>query len=120
MKSSDDRTYDLSALRKASAGNEAFMQKMIKLFITQTEEGLTKVRHSYEQNDLDQVRSIMHQLKPSINMMGVNAIKEDLVRLIEDAGEQKNLDQISDRISTIENELLSAIEQLKKNEVNEE
>ena len=112
--------YDLKALRDAASNNEAFMQKMIRLFISQTEDGLKTVRESAENDDLDRVKSIIHQLKPSINTMVIDEIKEDIVRLIELAGERKNLDQLPDLISKIDNVLRSAIDQLRKNEVTPE
>ena len=119
MKSSENKLYDLTALRIAASNNEEFIQKMIKLFITQTEDGLKTVQESVKNNDLDRVKSIIHQLKPSINTMGINEIKDDLIQLIELAGERKNLHKLPALLSKIDQTLSSAIAQLREYEVTE-
>lgn len=86
--------YDLSKLRATSRGNEAFVQRMIKLFLEQIPDSLKQLNDAYKNGDLDKVRGISHQMKPTIDALSIHQLKAE-VRLIEKyAEESSNLEEL--------------------------
>lgn len=79
--------YDLSKLRATSRGNEAFVQRMIKLFLEQIPDSLNQLNEAYKKNDLEKVRSIAHQIKPTIDALNIHQLRGE-IRLLEKYAEE--------------------------------
>ena len=82
-----EQLYDLSKLRATSRGNEAFVQRMIRLFLEQIPDSLNQLNEAYRKGDLDKVRSISHQIKPTIDALSIHQLKAE-VRLLEKYAEE--------------------------------
>ncbi|AYL95151.1 PAS domain-containing hybrid sensor histidine kinase/response regulator [Mucilaginibacter celer] len=76
--SSDSPMYDLSLLKAISKDNEAFVQKMVNIFCEQTPAMISDMQSAYNKGDLGVVRLMAHKMKPSIDNLKINSIKQTI------------------------------------------
>lgn len=108
----EDTLYDLSKLHDLSSGNPEFVNKMVRMFLDLTPSLIESIGMGLEEKNYEQVRAAAHKLKPSIDLMGINSIK-DTVRKIENyAAEQMQLDQLDDLYKALRNTLGIVLQQL--------
>jgi PAS domain S-box-containing protein len=74
--------YDLSNLKAIAKGNDSFVIKMVNLFKEQAPATMDEMEEAYTHNDFEKVNKLAHRLKPSIDNMGITALKE-VIREIE-------------------------------------
>lgn len=79
--------YSLSSLVQISRGNNAFVEKMVKLFCEQTPLFVQQMRDAYNTGDLKTMGDIAHKIKPGIDNLAINSLKEP-IRKIEKAGRE--------------------------------
>ncbi|MBS4062998.1 MAG: PAS domain S-box protein [Chitinophagaceae bacterium] len=84
-----DELYDLSGLKEISQGNDAFIEKMVKLFCEQSPVMVEQIKEAYLNNRLEMMGAIAHKLKPSIDNLKINSLKS-IIRAIEKAGKENN------------------------------
>lgn len=73
---------DLSMLKDITKGNEAFMLKMIAMFIDDTPKKLEEMSLALENNDYQKISALGHKFKPSIDAVAIKKLR-DTVREIE-------------------------------------
>lgn len=106
--------YDLTEIKNISRGNEAFVQKMVKMFADQMPRHIEELRMKYEEKDLDAVGEIAHRIKPTIDNMGINNSKKwirDVERMAK-AGEDNEV--LPDLIARVEKEVRLAVKAIKE------
>lgn len=72
------RLYNLCKLKDIARGNEAFIDKMIQIFIQQGPESVKEIIDAHSARDYQKVNKTAHRLKTSINTMGIQSIREDI------------------------------------------
>lgn len=113
-KARNERLYDLKVLNTMSRGNSEFVQKMIFIFISQTQEVISKVEDALANDDFLLVSQLIHKIKPSIESMGVLIILDDVRQLEKIAKESYDRDQITKSFYHIKNVLTATINQLRE------
>ncbi|MBS1664592.1 MAG: response regulator [Bacteroidetes bacterium] len=93
--------YDLSKLREVSRGNEAFVEKVVRLFLLQVPSAVCEIRKAYEAADYKQVKDVTHRIRPVLDSLGVRCLTEDLkelerLALAGDGGTR--MDEITDKL----------------------
>ena len=73
--------YDLNRLKEMANGNENFVPDMLKLFLNLVPKSLDLINNSAKINDFETIRKTAHKIKPSINNLGINSVKEDILLL---------------------------------------
>ena len=74
--------YDLSGLEKMSRGDNAFMTKMMAIFVVLAKENSLKMEQLLAQNDWQTMKIIAHKMKPSIDQLEITSLKE-IIRFLE-------------------------------------
>jgi PAS domain S-box-containing protein len=107
-------SYDLSALKEISRGNNSFVAKMVNMFCEQTPIMFADMIAAYRENDYQQVASIAHKIKPSIDNMNITELK-DIILTIEKIGKRELKDNGLDKWLN-EGQLITnrVIEQMRK------
>lgn len=106
--------YDLSQLKQMSRGNDAFVNKMIEIFIKLTEENTTNFKEALANDDIERVKKLAHKIKPSIDQMGIISLKE-VVRSVEKFDEASgNKQELSSAVEIICNTLQKVSNELTK------
>lgn len=103
----EEKLYDLSDLEEISGGSRDFVQQMLQLFIDQSENTINGFKASLENNDLAQIKSLAHQIKPSIDNIKIHPLSK-LIREVEGAAEDNQPS------SDLEPKINSTIEWLEK------
>lgn len=80
----ENKLFDLSHLRQLALGDEDFIQEMIEIFISSSEEILNEMKAAYENKEYEKLGSLAHKIKPSIDTFLVEPLRET-VRHIEQA-----------------------------------
>ena len=74
--------FSLEKLKEMSRGNNSFVIKMVKLFVDNTPNSISKIRVHYENEEFDKLRAIAHSIKPSIDVLSIHEISSE-IRIIE-------------------------------------
>jgi len=82
---SSEKAYNLAGIRNISRGNDAFVTKLVNLFIEQSQPIVQEIREKFESGDHKTMGALAHKLKASIDNMGIQGLKET-IREIERAG----------------------------------
>jgi HPt (histidine-containing phosphotransfer) domain-containing protein len=86
---------------------------MIRIFIEQSTSSLAEIIEAYQNKDLAVVYSISHRIKPSIDLMGIELLK-DSIRYIEKYSKDDNdSDELYQQISYLQTVLTDALTQLR-------
>jgi HPt (histidine-containing phosphotransfer) domain-containing protein len=105
--------YDLSMVRAVSGGDEAFIKKMIQLFVETVPPSLNDLKEAEKQRQWEQVGKVAHKLKSTIDSMGITSLKDD-IRAVETNGKQRlNIDAIPALIQKVDGIVNTCILQLK-------
>ncbi len=89
--------WDLEKLRELCRGNEEFLQKMLRLFLAQTPLRIKDMQNAFAAKNWKDVSDTAHKMKPSLDNMGINALRET-VRNLEKATEftpEKNQEHLA-------------------------
>jgi two-component system, sensor histidine kinase len=100
MKSETEETvpsmYNLESLRDISRGNEAFVQKMIRIFCEQTPLMVKEMQAAWEEKNLALMGAIAHKIKPSIDNLNIHSLKQVIRDIETDGKEQKESENLKD------------------------
>lgn len=75
--------YDLSYLKKVSNDNQEFIDEMVQTFVQTIPHSLDQLEAALRQSDWLKVSRLVHQIKPSLALMGIHALKDSAVILEE-------------------------------------
>jgi|GEM_PF-244382 len=110
---------NLSGLKELSHGDEGFIQKMLQLFTDQATQTLTEIRNAYANNQMEQVKKIAHRIKPSIDTLGITALKDDIRDIEKNAdiyGQSEKLFQLIEKVEII---LANVLDEIKNDKGSE-
>jgi CheY-like chemotaxis protein len=83
----EEALFDLNYLKKVSGNNQEFIREMIATFINTLPPIISSIKETMDQSDWVKSAKLIHQIKPSLTLMGIHALKEP-VQEIEDALKQ--------------------------------
>ncbi|MDN4028436.1 response regulator [Chryseobacterium gambrini] len=107
--------YDLKNIQALSRGNEDFIQKMLSIFITQTQQTIPLVEQAFEEKNYAEISRLIHRIKPSIEGVGIYSIKETVKELeVKSKDQQTDFTELYTMFLEVKNTLSTAIEQLEK------
>ncbi|UTW64299.1 Hpt domain-containing protein [bacterium SCSIO 12741] len=107
-----DKLYNLDELREMTGNDESFMKEMIQLFVTNNKDYLEQLNQGLEEKDWKKVKFFAHKIKPSILMMKIGKLEDNIYRLNEFAGEEKNLSEIPALVEKLNDILPQVLVQL--------
>ncbi len=114
MKDSHKPLYDLKELRTISSGDELFFHEMITLFIDQSESAVQDIKHEFASGNHAKVVGILHKIKPSVMVMGVNSVAEMIQQIEHLEFSENNKPTLTSLLTNIEKILLDVTSQLKQ------
>lgn len=105
--------YDLSNLKAISRGNEAFIKKMVGIFLNETPPTVSEMMLAYKNRELELMGRLAHKIKPSIDNLNIQKIKLT-IRSIESAGKE-NMDnpQLSQWITEVDHTIQNVLSGMK-------
>lgn len=110
-----NKLFDLSTLREMLEGDNAVLNTMLIKFVEISPKLLAEINTSFENNDLEKVRKIAHDIKPTIDILNINELKAE-IRLIEknsaDKDKREELRQLITKLNDIYTKVLNQIAQI--------
>ncbi len=110
----NQQLYDLSKLLSLSRNDKSFVQKMVQMFIEQTTLSIQQMKEAYANKDLDTIYNIAHKIKPSIDAMGIEVLREDIRDIEKTAFEKNDSEEFEKKLLFLFFILDKAIDQLKE------
>lgn len=90
---------DLTFLRKFTKDDPQKMKRYISLYLDVAPKTFEEMQRNLTNGDWEQLRINAHSLKPQTEFMGINSLKEELIK-IEEAVKANNLDVIESLFTT--------------------
>ncbi|WP_185205645.1 PAS domain-containing hybrid sensor histidine kinase/response regulator [Chryseobacterium sp. C3] len=107
--------YDLRNIQALSRGNDDFIQKMLSIFITQTQETIPMVEKAFEEKNYAEIARLIHRIKPSIEGVGIYSIKETVKDLeVKSKEQQTGFPELYTMFLEVKEILFTAINQLER------
>lgn len=107
--------YDLRNIQALSRGNDDFIQKMLSIFITQTQETIPMVEKAFEEKNYAEIARLIHRIKPSIEGVGIYSIKETVKDLeVKSKEQQADFPELYTMFLEVKETLFTAINQLER------
>ncbi len=111
----DKILYDLRNIQALSRGNDDFIQKMLSIFITQTQETIPMVEKAFEEKNYAEIARLIHRIKPSIEGVGIYSIKETVKDLeVKSKEQQADFPELYTMFLEVKETLFTAINQLER------
>ncbi len=108
-----ERLYDLTMVKSVSGGDDAFIKKMVQLFIETVPPGLADLHDALNKQEWPRMGKIAHKLKSTIDSMGISVLKDD-IRLIENNGKlEKDTAELAPLVTRVSDTIGQCIDQLK-------
>ncbi len=105
---------DLTFLNSFTGGNKEKIAKYVNLFLQHAPAMMQTIEQHLDKKDYPSLRTTAHALKPQISYMGIKS-GEDLIKSIENnAGEEKNLDDLPGQIGKLKSLLDEVYPELKQ------
>ena len=105
--------YDLSKLEQIAKGNQAFIDKMILLFIDQTPKSVLELKAAYAVGDYDKIKALAHRMKPSIDTMGIAILRNEIRDIEKNAANYKASERLNGLITKVADVIEEVINDLK-------
>ncbi|WP_374445243.1 PAS domain S-box protein [Epilithonimonas sp.] len=113
--SQTERLYDLKNIRELSRGNDDFVNKMISIFIAQTEETIALIEQAFDNEDYAEIARLIHKIRPGVLGIGIHSLEDDMKKLEIDAKEEReDLSELHRIFKEIRKTLEIAVQQLKQ------
>jgi HPt (histidine-containing phosphotransfer) domain-containing protein len=90
---------DLTFLKKFTKDDTQKMKRYISLYLDVSPKTFEEMQRNLKDGDWEQLRINAHSLKPQADFMGVNMLKEELIK-IEEAVKLGNFDVLEKLINT--------------------
>ena len=88
----NEKLINLEYLKRVAAGDDKFIDKMIRLFISQSSISISEIRQELANNNWANFRSKIHKLMPSISFMGITVLSKELHQIDETKTTPVNLE----------------------------
>lgn len=82
-KSNMPTLVDLSYLKKVSGNSEEFVHEMVHTFLQSVPQALHHIDESLTAKNWQAVSKLVHQIKPSLTLLGIHSLKEKAIKLEE-------------------------------------
>jgi CheY-like chemotaxis protein len=106
------KLYDLTMIQSVSAGDTAFIKKMIRLFIQTVPQNVQELVDATAGGNWEQVSKMAHKLKSTVDSMGIRSI-HDQIRSVEiHAKNRDQLERLPELVKQVESVISSCISQL--------
>ena len=116
--SANTRLYDLTMVQSVSGGDEAFIRKMVALFIETVPQNMQELISAVQAENWEQVGKTAHKLKSTIDSMGIKSIRQEIRTVEANAKQMESLQDIPGLVATIDSVIKECIGQLQAEVLN--
>ncbi len=102
----------LGFLQSFTNNDPGKMVKYIHMFMQSAPTAIETMRRQLQAGDMVNLRTTAHSLKPQLGYMGIDSLREQIIRIEEYAGENKKPEEIARLIEEVDNGCKQAFEEL--------
>ena len=95
----DEPLFNLKKLIQIAGDNTDFINQMLKLFVTDVPDSMAKIKEAYANRDFQVIKYLAHRIRPSLQNMCVDTVKEETFLLETMAVAQKDGEEMEDLIN---------------------
>jgi len=108
------RLYDLAMVRNIAGGDEAFVKRMLQLFLDTVPPSLQEMQLETVKENWEQVGKLAHKMKSTIDSMNIASLK-DIIRQIELHGKKSTeVETLPEKVNEVERVMKQCVEEVKK------
>ncbi len=107
------KIINLAFLRSFTKNDDQKMIKYINMFLQLAPASIHTMKAQHAAGDWINLRTTAHSLKPQLAYMGIESLRENIIRIEEYAGEAKNPETIGTLIASVESGCNDAFVELK-------
>jgi CheY-like chemotaxis protein len=111
--SSNGKIYDLTSLRGMSGGDEAFVNKLVQLYITLSSESMLLMREELKKARYEEVGKLAHKMKAPAGTMRISAVKGIICSIV-DLPLQDAPAKMPELVDQLDKEMQCCLDQLRK------
>ncbi len=109
----NEKSYQLNVLKDIAGDDDSFILEMINTFRSTLPELIDKMKIGFEQGDYIVVKNIAHQIKPSVEILQINALQNKLKPLeLHCAGADIDRHYVMDEIKIIDETIQLVIREM--------
>lgn len=108
-----EKLYSLAELEAISDNDKAFIATMKQIFEEEMLLSLEKLRKAFNDKDHSSIRTIAHTMKPSIDNLHINSIKNEIRQLESQAAVNADLSVLQPLSEKVESVLREVIADMK-------
>ena len=106
--------YDLTMVQSVSGGDEAFIKKMVALFIETVPQNVEELSKATQAENWEQVGKTAHKLKSTVDSMGIKSIRQEIRTVEANAKQKQSLQEIPSLVERIAAVIGQCIGQLRE------
>jgi CheY-like chemotaxis protein len=106
--------YDLSMVRNIAGGDEAFVKRMLQLFLDTVPPSLQEIQLETVKEDWEQVGKLAHKMKSTIDSMNIASLKEIIRQIEQDGKRGVDVGTIPEKVNEVERVMKLCVEEVKK------
>lgn len=107
------KPYDLSELFKASAGDKAYVIKMLNLFLTSTYASMNNLKFHLKTGNTEQIGKTAHKMLGSIRQLGMEELAGELKSIERICESNDQTDQLNIIINSVDGKIQSVMKLIK-------
>ncbi len=109
-----EKPYKLDRLEDISGGDNAFIKEMIDIFLGDVDSNIKNFEQYYKEEKLDDIAKLAHKIKPTVDLLGIEKIHQEIRDLRTEAEKGDANDQVFDLIQKVKVAMMEAAEALRK------
>jgi PAS domain S-box-containing protein len=106
------KQIDLSYLKEIAEGNNEFIKKMIRAYLSQTPGMLADMTKSIDEKKWKELRGVAHKMKPSLDFVGLHSIKQTVKDIEKYSNEESHLELLPGMVEEVKNTCTIAMDEL--------
>ncbi len=106
--------YSLDLVQKLAKGDQSFINQMIDMFIDLIPEAIRNMQAHAAAGEWQQLSQVAHSIKPALDTLLINSVREQLIKVENDAKNVQNVTALPPLISHIAHTLQAVIADLQK------
>lgn len=91
-------TYSLDYLRNVSGNNQDFIREMINTFLQSIPTILSDMKNAMDERNWERVSKLAHQIKPSFTLMGLDALRKEVLFIEEHGKNNTRVDELPNAV----------------------
>jgi len=111
------KLYNLDKLVALTRNDNAYVQKMISIFLEQTSQAVEQIQKACAQSDLESLYQVAHKIKPSLGSMGVDVLYQTIRDVEQKANDRDDTPELKRQVDVLVGTLQQLIEQLKLEQI---